>query len=155
MVEQIDGGEGGGDKVRGMKLPAAKPLPVPSDPDAPVPKKRDRGGESYRDIEGHFFKFIGTLAKCPGYDLGAPPDVFSGALVNLHGALKTANDAVPEKEIILQDAQVDRLKLFESKKPLPDGSASLQNRWVRIKKAVASQYGRSSAEYTLVKGIKY
>ena len=74
---------------------------------------------------------------------------------NLLAALKTANDAVPEKEIMLQDAQVDRLKIFESKKPLPDGSASLQNRWVRIKKAASSQYGRTSAEYTLVKGIKY
>ena len=143
------------DKVRGVMPPKSTALPPPSDPDAPAPKPRDRGGRSYRDIEGHMGKFMAALAKCTGYDTGAPPEIFSGALSNLLNALKAANDAVPEKEIMLQDAQVDRLKIFESKKPLPDGSASLQNRWVRIKKAVSSQYGRTSAEYTLVKGIKY
>ena len=143
------------DKVRGMKLPRL-PLPAPpTDPDAPTPKKRDRGGESYRDIEGHVGKFVAALLKCPAYDTGAPGDIQTIMFSSLQGTLRTANDAVPEKEILLQDAQIDRLRIFDSKKPLPDGSASLRDRWVRIKKAVASQYGRSSGEYALVKGIKY
>ena len=143
------------DKVRGVMPPKSTAPPPPSDPDAPVPKPRDRGGRSYRDIEGHFGKFMAALAKCAAYETGAPGDISILALGSLQSALKTANDAVPEKEILLQDAQVDRLRIFESKKPLPDGSASLRDRWVRIKKAVASQYGRSSGEYALVKGIKY
>ena len=143
------------DKVRGMKPPRPVPLPVPTDPDAPVPKKRDRGGRSFRDIEGHLGKFVAALLKCPGYDTGAPGDIQTIMLSSLQGTLRTANDTVPEKEIALQDAQIDRLRIFASKKPLADGSASLQNRWVRIKKAVAAQYGRSSAEYALVSPIKY
>ncbi len=143
------------DKLRGAKVPKSTGPVPPADPDAPVPKKRDRGGQSYRDIEGHLGKFISALAKCTGYDTGAPPDIFSGAFTTLLGTLKTANDAIPDKEVALQDAQVDRLRIFESKKPLPDGSASLRDRWARIKQSVAAQYGRSSVEYELVKGIKY
>ena len=60
-----------------------------------------------------------------------------------------------DKEVTLTDAQIDRLRLFESKKPLPDGSASLRDRWARIKKAVKAQYGPSSGEYALVAPIKY
>ena len=143
------------DKVRGVMPPKSTTPPPPSDPDAPLPKKVDRGGRSYRDIEGYFGKFISALAKCPGYDTGAPPDIFSGALTNLLTALKAANDAVPDKEIALQDLQVERLRVFQSRKPLADGSASLRDRWVRIKKAVKAQYGTGSAEYELVAGIKY
>ncbi len=143
------------DKLRGLKVPKSTAPAPPADPDAPVPKNRDRGGQSYRDIEGNLGKFIGALAKCAGYDTGAPPDIFSGAFSTLLATLKTANDAIPDKEVALQDAQIERLRIFESKKPLPDGSASLRDRWVRIKQAVAAQYGRSSVEYALVKGIKY
>ena len=52
---------------------------------------------------------------------------------------------MPEKEVALRDAQIERLRVFESNQPLPDGSASLRDRWVRIKKAVAAPYSRSSA----------
>jgi hypothetical protein len=144
-----------GDKVRNMKPPREKAPATPADPDAPVPRKRERGGQSYRDIEGHLGKFVGALLKCAGYDTGAPPDIQSIMLSSLQSSLRTANDTIPNKEVVLQDAQIERLRLFESKKPLPDGSASLRDRWVRIKKAVAAQYGRSSAEYELVRGIKY
>lgn len=144
-----------GDKVRGMKPPKSTAPPPPTDPDAPVPKVRNRGGESYRDIEGHFLKFIGTLQKCTNYESGAPADITILTLTALHQALKTANDTVPDKEVTLTDTQIDRLRIFESKKPLPDGSASLRDRWARIKKAVKSQYGTGSAEYALVAPIKY
>ena len=143
------------DKLRGSKVPKSTAPAPPADPDAPAPKKRDRGGQSYRDIEGHLGKFINALMKCSGYDTGAPGDIQTIMFASLQGTLKTANDTIPDKEVALQDAQVDRLRIFQSKKPLPDGSASLRDRWVRIKLAVAAQYGRSSTEYTLVKGIKY
>ena len=143
------------DKVRNIRAPKSAPLPVPADPDAPVPKKRERGGQSYKDIEGHIGKFLQALGKCAGYDTGAPTEITSASLTALLTQLKGLNDAVPEKEVLLQDLQIERLRVFQSKKPLPDGSASLQNRWVRIKKAVAAQYGRSSAEYALVAPIKY
>lgn len=143
------------DKVRGMKLPRTGALPVPSDPDAPVPKVRERGGESYRDIEGHVGKFIAALGKCAAYDTGAPADITSLMLMTLQGSLKTLNDQIAEKEVTLRDVQIERLRVFESKKPLPDGSASLRDRWARIKKAVKAQYGTGSAEYALVAPIKY
>jgi hypothetical protein len=143
------------DKVRGVSPPKSTAPAVPADPDAPVPKTRDRGGRSYKDIEGYLFKFIGTLQKCTGYETGAPPDITIVSLQGLQVSLKAANEAIPDKQVVLQDAQVERLKIFESKKPLPDGSHSLRDRWVRIKKAVAAQYGRTSTEYELVRGIKY
>jgi hypothetical protein len=147
-----------GDKVRGFKAPKSTLPPPPTDPDAPVPKKQDRGGQSYKDIEGSFFKFIGTLSKCSGYDTGAPADITIAGptgLTLLYTNLKTANEAIPDKEVALGDAQIERLRVFQSKKPLPDGSASLRDRWVRIKKAVRSQYGTGSEQYALVAGIKY
>jgi len=116
---------------------------------------RDDGGQSYWDLERHLGKFIAALQKCTGYDTGAPFDISIVTLTALQTALKTANDTVPEKEVALRDAQIERLRVFESNQPLPDGSASLRDRWVRIKKAVAAQYGRSSAEYALVQGLKY
>lgn len=143
------------DKLRNIRPAKSAPLPVPADPDAPVAKKRERGGQSYKDIEGHFGKFIQALGKCAGYDTGAPAEITLPNLTVALTQLKGFNDSVPEKEIILQDLQIERLRIFQSKKPLPDGSASLQNRWVRIKKAVAAQYGRSSGEYALVSPIKY
>ncbi len=145
-------------QVRGFKtLRAAVPAP-PSDPDAPVAKKRDGGGRSFKDAEGYLFKFIGALAKCSGYDTGAPADIAIGSpsgLSFLHTSLKTANETIPDLEVALQDAQIERLRVFESRQPLPDGSHSLRDRWKRIKKAVAAQYGRSSAQYALVQGINY
>jgi hypothetical protein len=144
-----------GDKVRGFKAPKPKLPPPPTDPDAPAPKKRDRGGQSYRDIEGYMGKFVSAVLKCAGYDTGAPGDIQSIMLSSLQSQLNTANTQIPEKEVVLGDAQIERLRIFESKKPLPDGSASLRDRWVRIKKAVKAQYGTASAEYALVRGIKY
>lgn len=144
-----------GDKVRGMKPPRQVLPPAPVDPDAPVPKKRDRGGESFKDIEGSLYKFIGTLSKCAGYDTGAPSDLTISALSVLHASLKAANEAVPDLEVALRDLQIERLRVYESKKPLPDGSASLRDRWARIKKAVKAQYGTSSEHYALVAPIKY
>jgi hypothetical protein len=38
---------------------------------------------------------------------------------------------VPDLEVALADVWVERLRVFQSKKPLADGSASLQNRWAR------------------------
>ena len=142
------------DKLRGLKAPKATVPTAPSDPDAP-PVKRDRGGQSYRDLEGYLGKLISTLGKCAAYDTGAPADITIAALTTLQNTLKTANDAVPAMEVTLRDAQIERLRIFQSKNPLPDGSASLRDRWVRIKKAVASQYGRGSAEYLLVRTINY
>jgi hypothetical protein len=144
-----------GDKVRGYKVPKAVVPPAPTDPDAPAPKKGDRGGQGFKDIEGSFYKFIGTLAKCAGYDTGAPADLTISALSVLHASLKAANELVPDLEVALRDEQLERLRVFENKKPLPDGSASLRDRWARIKKAVKSQYGTGSAQYALVGPIKY
>lgn len=144
-----------GDKVRGLKAPRSAPPPAPTDPDAPVPKQRDRGGQSYRDIEGNLGKFISALGKCAAYDTGAPADITIVSLTAAKTSLKALNDSVSDKEVSLRDSQIDRLRIFEAKKPLPDGSASLRDRWVRIKKAVKAQYGTGSAEYALVAPIKY
>jgi hypothetical protein len=143
------------DKVRGFRGPKQAAPPAPTDPDAPAPKKTDRGGLSYKDIEGHLAKFIGTLGKCSGYDTGAPLEISTLAFTTLLGQLQTANTTIPDKEVALRDVQIERLRVFESKKPLPDGSASLRDRWTRIKKAVKAQYGVDSAEYALVLPIKY
>ena len=142
-------------KLRAFELPKDTPPPAPSDPDAPPPKKRDRGGQSYKDVEGQLYKFIGTLAKCSAYDTGCPADINIAAFTTLYTTLKAANDTISDLEGDLTDVRIDRLRRFESKKALADGSMSLRDRWGRIKKAVASQYGRSSTQYEAVKGINY
>ncbi len=141
--------------LRNFQPPRSQPPAPSADPDAPVPKKRDRGGQSYKDIEGHLGKFLGALGKCAGYDTGVPLDISSLGFSTLLGQLQTANAAIADKEVVLRDAQVERARVFESKRPLPDGSACLRDRWARIKKAVKAQYGPGSAEYALVQGIKY
>jgi len=143
------------DKVRGMKLPKATLPTPPADPDAPAPKTRERGGQSYKDIEGHLGKLVAALGKCPDYNTGAPAEITTGMFETLQEAFRTGNASIAAKEVELGDAQIERLRLFESKKPLPDGSASLRDRWSRIKSAVKSQYGPGSAEYALVAPIKY
>ena len=143
------------DKLRAMTVPKPVLPPAPSDPDAPVPPKRDAGGQSYKDVEGQLFKFISSIAKCSSYDTGCPVDITIAAFTTLYTTLKTANETIPALEVDLQEVRVDRLRRFEGKKPLPDGTTSLRDRMKRVKKAVGSQYGRSSSEFTLVSGIKY
>ena len=143
------------DKARGVKPPKSAVTPSPAAPKAPAQKARGHGGSGYRDVEGYLRDFIAAVAQCQGYDTGAPVEISLLTLRSLHDALKTANIAVPEKAIMLQEAQADRLKVFVSKKPLPDGSASLHDRWGRIKNAVEAQYGRTSAEFARVWRIKY
>jgi hypothetical protein len=144
-----------GNKLRNFRPPSVTAPPPDAGAGAIPPPKRDRGGQSYRDIEGHLGKFIAALTMCSGYDTGAPGDIGTSALGTLLGELSGANSSIPEREVALSDAQTARRRLFESKQPLPDGSASLRDRWVRIKMAVKSQYGVSSAEYALVRRIKY
>jgi hypothetical protein len=143
------------DRVRGMKPPRPKLPAPPSDPEEPAPKKLDRGGEGYRDVESHFHKFMAALGKCSGYDTGAPADITLTSLDVALTTLRETNDAVPGLEVSLRELQIERLRVFQSKKPLPDGSAPLRDRWARIKKAVKSQYGTDSAQYELVAPIKY
>ena len=143
------------DKLRAFKLPKDTTPPPPSDPDAPPPKKRDRGGQSYKDIEGQLHKFIGALNKCSAYDTGAPLDITGAAFMSLYTTLKTANDTISDLEGDLTDVRIDRLRRFENKKALADGTRSLRDRWGRIKKSVLAQYGRTSAQYEAVRGINY
>lgn len=143
------------DRVRGMKPPRPKLPAAPVDPEEPAPKKLDRGGEGFRDVESHFHKFMAALGKCSGYDSGAPADITLTALDVALTTLRQTNDAVPGLEVSLRELQIERLRVFQSKKPLPDGSASLRDRWARIKKAVKSQYGTDSEQYALVAPIKY
>ena len=143
------------DSLRAARVTKTTPLPPPTNPDAPAPAPRNRGGQSYKDIEGHFQKFNNALTKCTGYDTGAPPDIFSGALTNLHTAYKTLNDVIPQKETDLTEVRLDRLRRFSGKLPLPDGTTSLRDRFIRIKTAVGSQYGRTSDQFLSVKNIKF
>ncbi len=143
------------DKLLAMVVPKKVLPPAPEDPDAPAPVRRDRGGQSFKDVEGQLFKFIGTLTKCSAYDTGCPADITTAALTALYTALQTANETIPGLEVDLTEVRLDRLRRFEAKNPLPDGSMSLRDRFKRIKYAVVSQYGRSSAEFELVSGIKY
>jgi len=143
------------DRVRGMKVPRAQLPPPPVDPEAEPPPRRDRGGQSYRDLEGHVTKLIAALQKVTGYDTGAPPDIQIGHFESLRDHFRAGNDTIAQAEVDLRELQLERLRLFASKKPLPDGSASLRDRWARIKSAVKAQYGTSSEEYALVAPIKY
>jgi len=133
------------DKLRGMhpKKPAA-PEPPEGEPE---PKKRNKGDQSYMDIEGHFKALVTAVTGLTGYT--PVPEENPITLANLNATLATyraKNVDLGPLEIAWRDAARDRLELF-------DGKEGLREKMKAVKNATKAQYGQNSPEYAAVKGI--
>lgn len=131
-------------KILNYSVP--KPQLPSGDPLSSSEKKRNKGEQSYSDIEHLFTKLIETLKNIPGYT-HINPDLQIANLEILQTQLDQKN-----KVMATMASQVT-LKTKE-RKELYDGENGLREKMIAIKKAVKSQYGANSPEYLSVIGIR-
>lgn len=133
-------------KLRGIK-PRRPKAPEP-EPGAPVKKARNAGDQSYADIAQHFKALMESVTGLPGY---APVPVGNPiTLSNLSGTLsayRSKNGVIDTLTVAYRDALRERIAVF-------DGAGGLKAKMLAVKNGVKAQYGQSSAEYGVVKGIK-
>ena len=130
------------DKARGVK-PKGKKKADP-DPDAKV---RQSGERSYVEIANFFKIFVDRLMALSGY---VPPDtkITTTSLYAQHTLLAGMNTSMPGLEEALADAISDRYETFFN-------ATGLKFVFDGVKSAVKGQYGVSSPQYGMVKGIKW
>ena len=133
------------DKIRGNTPKPPKPPAPGESPGSPPAKKRNKGEQSFGDIETNFEKLIALLAGVPGY---TPPaaDLTVANLTTLANDFAAKNLAMSSLGNQLGMKQKARSDAY-------DGDTGLRARMKAIKEAVRSQYGSSSPEYEQVKGI--
>ena len=136
------------DAIRNIKI-ARKTTPpaAPGTPAAAAP--RQRGGQSYAEIEQNWRSLVSLATSLPGY---APP-ITNTNLQTLNLTLTvttmaTLNDTIATTEEALSNIRQQRLDTYFG----PDGLAV---KFAGLKQAIKGQYGPSSAQWTQVKGIKW
>ena len=127
-------------KLRNYKVPGAKK----PDPDT---KKRNKGEQSYADIENLYKTFLAGLADIPAYthldvSLQLP------ALNTLYTTYHSKNVAMAELSALENRLTPERYDMFHNK------STGLIARILSVKDAVKNQYGLTSPEYLSVKSIR-
>lgn len=132
--------------IRGMK-PPLKPLPPPP-PGTPAKKRRERGGQSFAELETNWRGLVTLATGLPGF---APTDlkIQAGTLGGLLSALKGLNDAIPGQEAALSESQQDRFKAFYQ----PE--LGLEDLFQSVKTTVKGNYGSTSSQWAQVKGMKW
>jgi len=132
--------------IRGMK-PPLKPLPPPP-PGTPAKKRRERGGQSFAELETNWRGLVTLATALPGF---APTDVKiqGGRVKGLLSTLKGLNDAIPGQEEALSESQQDRYKAFYQ----PE--LGLEDLFQSVKTTVKGNYGASSSQWAQVKGMKW
>ncbi len=130
------------DKARGVR--PKKKKNVDPDPDAKV---RQSGERSYVEIANYFKVFVDRLMALGGY---IPPDtkITTTSLYAQHTLLAGMNTSMPGLEEALADAISDRYETFFN-------ATGLKFVFDGVKSAVKGQYGVSSPQYGMVKGIKW
>ena len=130
------------DKARGVSYKKTKN--VDPDPDAKV---RQSGERSYVEIANYFKIFVDRLMALGGY---LPPDtkITTTALYAQHTLLAGMNTSMPGLEEALADAISDRHETFFN-------ATGLKFVFDGVKAAVKGQYGVSTPQYGMVKGIKW
>lgn len=139
------------DKVRGIKPPRKTlppPAPSPGEPTPPPVKQRDRGDESYVEIEANFKALVAALNGLAAYN---PPDVTinSASLSSLALSLTEDNASIATADQALDEAQRARYALFY------EPESGLADKFQAIKNAVKGQYGQTSTEWASVKGMRW
>lgn len=133
------------DAIRAIvkKIRATKLTKAPADPTKPSQEKTISQSErSYGSITQFFNDIINTLTQFNAYNPSSP----SLKIVSLQAIatqLTTLNNTVAQKTQQLKAIRLTRQNQY----------AELSDRAQRIKAYVKAQYGNTSAEYNLVKGL--
>ncbi|MFH0865634.1 MAG: hypothetical protein V1904_05540 [Bacteroidota bacterium] len=125
------------------KMRATKLIKLPPDPTNPEQQSTlSQSERSYGSMTQFFNDIINTLTQFTGYN----PSNTTIKIVTLQTTtttLTTLNNSVIQKIQLLKTTRVNRLALY----------VDLKDRVQRIKSYVKAQYGNSSNEYNLIKGI--
>jgi hypothetical protein len=134
-------------KVRNYS-PSANKKETPDKPGEPPAKPKTKTGQqSYGDIDHWFEKLIEAVKLVPNYKPSPGSNIELVQLTALLSDYRQANKDVATTGAALNSGQ-------RSRKTSYDGPDSLITKMKATKKAVGAQYGRDSAEYAAVKGIK-
>lgn len=125
------------------KMRATKLIKLPTDPANPLQQTSiSKSERSYGSMSQFFNDIINTLNQFS--DFNPSNDTLKIAtLQNKAVQITTLNDSVMQKIQDLKATRADRIALY----------AELKDRVQRIKSYVKAQYGNSSTEYNLIKGI--
>ena len=134
------------DAIRGIKHPR-KPAapPVPGETPATL---RQRGGQSYAELETNWRGLVNLAVGLPGF---APSDtkIQAGTLNGLLSSIKGLNGQISGLEAALSEAQLDRLKAYFQ------AEAGLEFLFATVKTTVKGQYGTGSSPWAQVKGMRW
>ena len=124
------------------------PVPPPEGGVSPAEEKsRNKGEQAYVELAAHFGKFIAACSGAAGY---APPAtvISLGTLNALLSQLRSLNEGLSSQGALLTKAQMQRQILYY-------GENGLEEKFQSAKAAVKGQYGQASANYAVVKGMKW
>jgi hypothetical protein len=127
-------------KLRNYKVPGGK---KPS-PDA---KKRNKGEQSFADIENLYRTFLAGLTAIPAYS-HLDDSLKLPALNALYTLYHDKNVAMAELNSTEKRVTAERYAMFY------DDTTGLSARMLSVKDAIKNQYGLTSPEYLSVKSIK-
>lgn len=133
------------DAIRGVKTPR-KPVETP-EPDTPTPRRNQRGGQSYAEIEKNFRGLVNLAIGLAGF---APSNtaISAGAISALLSSITALNEEVSVKEGALREAQQLRQASFYD-------TGGLADKFRDVKLTVKGQYGVNSTQWGQVKGMKW
>jgi len=134
------------DAIRGIKHPR-KPAAPPAPGETPA-ALRQRGGQSYAELETNWRGLVNLASGLPGF---APTDVKiqASTLGGLLSSIKGMNGDISGLEAALSEAQMDRLKAYFKEEE------GLEYQFFTIKTTVKGQYGTSSSQWAQVKGSRW
>jgi len=122
-------------------------LPKKDKPQDPNKKKRNRGTQSYAELENLFRLLFDTLTGIPGYT-HTEPTLQLPQIEIAFNDYKAKNTAMTAKEAAVNLRVKERFDVYNNKE------TGLRDRMKEIKKAVRNQYGTHSTQYLSVSGIK-
>lgn len=134
------------DAIRGIKHPRKAPAPAP--PGGTAPKRRQRGGQSYAELERNWRALVTLAGGLAGF---APTDVKIqlGTINGLLSSIRGVNSEISASEATLGEAQQVRQQGFYEE------DAGLESLFLAVKTNVKGQYGTASPQWAQVKGMKW
>jgi len=127
-------------KLRNYKVPGGK-KPNPDD------KKRNKGEQSFADIENLYKTFLEGLTLIPGYT-HLDTTLKLPALNTLYTTFHNKNIAMAKLDAKEKIVTAERRDMFHKE------TTGLLDRMLSIKDATKNQYGLTSPEYLSIRGIR-
>ena len=144
---QFKAAKAAADKFRGIRPPKSTAAPAPTTPPAPAARPRNKGEQAYVELGAHLATFITVATSCPGY---APPSaaISISTLNGLLSQFRGLNGFISQLDAQLTSAREARRMLYYE----ADG---LEEKFQSVKNAVKGQYGQGSAQFGMVKAMKW